>query len=227
MIDQAERAKQILNDLVEYHQMPVELVKERCKAAVYELAWIWGKQHKELNHEEMMRFYRETDWYQFDLTKYQSMITPLVDLMVDMADSYGIKKVLDFGGGIGEYSIRLAKEADCDVTYLDLEGSETMKYAEWRFKKHEAKVKVVGENYEWTGDNWDGVVIMDVLEHLEKPEYERVIKALEEKARYIFCNPEDVRFNVFFPQHITKIKLEGFVQVEANLYYNKRLAKKA
>ena len=227
MTDQVVGARQILRDLIEYTGMPEELVKERCKNAVYELAWMWHKQHKELNHEEIMKFYRETDLYQFDLTKYQSMIIPLVDLMVDMADSYGIKKVLDFGGGVGQYSIRLAKEADCDVTYLDLEGSETAKYAEWRFKKHEAKVTVVNENYKWEDDNWDGVVIMDVLEHLEQPEYQRVIKALEEKAKYIFCNPEAVRFNVFFPQHITKIKLDGFVQVEANLYYNKRLAKKA
>jgi hypothetical protein len=59
-----------------------------------------------------------------------------------------------------------------------------------------------------------------VLEHLENPD--DVIKKLAEKAKYIFCNPGDIKYNLYYPQHITNFDLTPFFErVEGYLWKNK------
>lgn len=58
------KAQTLLNNLVEYTKLPIELVMERCKYAVWELAYEWHT--KETN---TLEYYRKTDLYLYDLTK--------------------------------------------------------------------------------------------------------------------------------------------------------------
>lgn len=207
-----ERSEQILDDLVEYTGRERELVSERCKSARVELAWEWPKR------KDVLEYYRTSDLYIFDLTLYQAMLIPDVNYMIEEIDLHGIKKVLDFGGGIGEYSIRTLQETKANVTYLELKGSKTAEYAQWRFKKHHVKPTVVSEDYPWQDEDWDCVFIMDVLEHLENPE--SVIENLQKRAKYLFVNPEKIMYNPIYPQHISHFELKGFEKVEINLYKN-------
>ena len=56
------------------------------------------------------------------------------------------------------------------------------------------------------------------LEHLEKPE--ETIKKL--KTKYIFCNPDEVKYDLYFPQHISKFDIsKKFEHVDGYLWKSK------
>ena len=210
--EHSERAKQILDELIEYTGKPRELVVQRAKTAFVELAWQWHEK------KDVLSYYRDSDLYIFDLTAYQSMLVPEVNYMVEYVEREKIKKVLDLGGGIGEYTIRLMKEAGCEVTFLDLKDSKTMDYARWRFKKQGVKPTIVFEDYKWQNEMWDAVVAMDVIEHLENAE--ETIANLERKAKFIFANPGKIKFNDLYPQHISAYQLKNFREAGINFYRN-------
>ena len=213
--DHKEGARELLNDLIEYSGLPEELVRERCKYAVWELAYQWP------NYKNPLDFYRNTDLYIYDLTKYQSILVPTVNYMVEMAKKYELKKILDLGGGIGQYTIRLANESKCEVAYLDLKNSKTAEYAIWRFKKRLEKMPpILTEVSEWWNEDWDAVVAMDVIEHMEPDLARKTLKRLKEKARYVFANPENVQYNEAYPQHIGRFTMDGFKHIDINLYKN-------
>jgi 2-polyprenyl-3-methyl-5-hydroxy-6-metoxy-1,4-benzoquinol methylase len=218
MTDQAERARIILEDLVVYTKKPEKMVKDRCKYASTELAFIWDK-FKD-NPDE---YYRTTDLYIYDLTLYQSMLVQTVDYMVDFAKDLNLKEILDFGGGIGEYTLRLTKEAGARVSYMDMKLSETMNYAAFRFERHGIEPPMFAETYEWWDRQWDAVCIMDVIEHLSQELADKTLERLRAKAKYIWANPEQLHYNEYYPEHITKYTLEGFERVDLNLYKNKAL----
>lgn len=214
---QVQMAMQLLNDLIEYTGKPRDLVIQRAKMAFVELAWDWH------DHKDDLAYYRDTDLYIFDLTKYQSQLVVDVDYMMEEIKVRKLKKVLDFGGGIGEYTIRAIKEAGADVTFLELKDSQTLKYAKFRFTKHKVSPTIITEQDPWQDEEWDAVIAMDVIEHLNTEEAHKTIKALNEKAKYVFANPEFLKYNDLFPQHITKFTLDGFTRVGTMLWKNKNL----
>ena len=81
----------------------------------------------------------------------------------------GDEKILDYGCGVGNYSIPLA-EAGFDVTCVEYEDSEIIKFLKWRLKKRylDDKVKLLGHK-DQLPDLYDAVIFYDVLEHLSDP----------------------------------------------------------
>jgi len=218
-VSQMVRANNLLKDLVEYTGKPLELVKQRAKSAYVELAWIWHNQ-KHQTPEEILDFYKKTDLYIFDLTKYQSILVLDVNMMISELKERKLVKMLDLGGGIGEYTKRAIEEAGCDVTFLELKDSKTLDYAKWRFTKHKLKPKIVTEEYPWQNEEWDVVFAMDVIEHMTEAEAKKTLDALRTKAKYVFANPEFITYNDLYPQHITSFKLEGFSRSGTLIYKN-------
>lgn len=216
-MSQAERANGILSDLVEYTGKPRDLVIGRCRSAAAELAWQW------YDREDVLSYYRKTDLYMFDLTKYQSQLVLDLNTMIEELRVRKLKKVLDIGGGIGEYTIRAVKEAGCDVTFLELKDSLTLKYATWRFTKHKVSPRIVFEDFQWHDEHWDAVFAMDVIEHMEEAEAKKTLDALKAKAKYVFANPEFLKFDDLTPQHITKFTMEGFERSGTMIWRNKNL----
>ena len=197
--------------MVEYTKIHPRLVFERCNYAVHELAILWN------NKKSVVDYYQDTDLYIYDLTQYQIYLEHknLVNEMIKQIQELGLKKVLEFGGGIGEFSIK-AFEAGLHPTYHDLPGP-TRKYALWRFIKYNAAVHIDNDNP--LDEEWDLINVMDVLEHLENPE--KVIKKLVEKTNYIFCNPEEVQYNHIYPQHISKFNLEPYFEKVSGYLWKK------
>lgn len=153
-------------------------------------------------------------------------MVPGVNYMVDYAQKYKFKKILDLGGGIGEYSLRMVEECKAQVTYLDLKDSKTAQYAIWRFNKYQVTPRIVDENYAWWEEEWDAVIAMDVLEHMEEDLAQQTIKRFNNSVKYLYINPEKLLYNEVFPQHITNFSMDdlyNFVQVDLNLYENKEL----
>jgi len=202
----------IFNDLIEYTKLPRKLVLNRCAYANKELAVLW---HKKKN---ILDFYKDTDFYIFDLTKYQLTLEHdnIIKKMIKQIKDLKSEKILEYGGGIGEFSI-LCYENELNISYYDLNG-KTKDYALWRFKKHTCQIKIAEEDC--LDEEWDVINIMDVLEHLENPE--EVILKLKDKAKYVFCNPDEIPYDEFYPQHISKFNLkEYFEHIEGNLWKNK------
>jgi hypothetical protein len=204
----------IFNDLVEYTKLSPTLVIGRCKYAMVELAILW---HKKKN---ILEYYTANDLFLYDLTSYQLKLEAMGSIknMMEQIKLLKLSTVLEFGGGIGEFSL-ICKENGIDVTYFDLDGM-LKDYATWRFNRHNLGIKI--SDKEPLEKRWDAVNIMDVLEHLEKPEI--TIEKLSWNARYIFCNPRQIRYNVFYPQHISRFDLtKDFEHVDGYLWKNKKL----
>lgn len=89
--------------------------------------------------------------------------------------------VLDYGAGLGHLSIPLAQRKKCYVYALDISGSPTQEFIEWRIKKH--GLEPGGSNHYWAQTmpidgampyvgmprQLDGVFMISVIEHLTKP----------------------------------------------------------
>jgi SAM-dependent methyltransferase len=75
----------------------------------------------------------------------------------------GNVRVLDFGGGNGNFSRALARRG-FDVTYLDVPG-EAADYVKWRAEKDGLRVRVCHELSEVQGP-FDVIFSLDVVEHL-------------------------------------------------------------
>ena len=127
--------------------------------------------------------------------------------------------MLDFGGGIGEYSI-VGCKAGAEVVYQDIAGSKTADYALHRFYKHGIKQpELWDENHEIDRD-FDLIVAMDVLEHLENPE--EVIKNMGKHCTYLLVNPDLIMYNELYPEHISHYDLTPyFYKVDGYLWKNK------
>jgi len=192
-------------ELTEYTGRDHQLVRERCKTSAIELAWLW-EEYK----DDPIAYYRESDLYTFDLSNYQSLLQDngFHHLLLDMLNKYQCRKILDFGGGIGHYTI-LAFQNGIEADYLEIEGSKTAKYAQWRFDKYKVKPEILTEKTDLTGRKYDCVVAMDVFEHIDDPE--PVIKKLSGITEYLFANLEDdLPYNPIYPQHISKYELEPY-----------------
>lgn len=204
----------LYQELAEYTGRPLELVTQRCLTAPIELAWQW-----ERYRDDPLRFYRESDLYIFDLTMYQTLQyeRKFYDWYTRMIRTYGWRTMLDYGGGIGEYTIVAANERVTPV-FLEVAGSRTLDYALWRFgRRGLGGIEVWDENTELAGSTFDFVVIMDVLEHLEEPA--PLVAELAQCARFIIVNPGEVPYNCIYPQHISRYSLNPhFEHVERYLW---------
>jgi hypothetical protein len=204
----------IFNDLVEYTNLPRNLVLQKCADAEKELALLWKER------KNIIEFYQNTDLYLFDLTKYQLILEhqKKIKEMIGQIKDLNFEKILEYGGGIGEFSL-LCFENGLNISYYDLDG-KTKDYALWRFKKHNCDINI--EKSGCLDKNWDIVNIMDVLEHLEVPE--EIIAKLKKNTRYIFCNPNEIQYNELCPQHISKFDLtKDFEHIKGYLWKNKQL----
>ena len=202
-------------DLTEYTGRFKELVIARADIASVELAWLW-----ELYKDDPIAFYRETDLYIFALTRYQyrMQVRKLHTWFEYMIKKHSWKKGLDYGGGIGEQTI-LAMKNDVEMVFTDIQDSKTLDYAKWRFKKYDVKPEINYEGYQINQD-FDFINAMDIFEHLEKPE--PIIKSIHKHTEWLFCNPEQLKYNEWVPQHISKFDLTKYFKHE-DLYLWRRI----
>lgn len=206
--------RDLYQDLADYTGRSKDLVTARCDIATVELAWQWEKYKG-----YPISFYQETDLYIFGLTKYQYRLQEAKahTWFEYMIEKHGWKTGLDFGGGIGEQTI-LAMEKGADMKFVEIENSKTLEYALWRFDKYNVVPSVEFENYKINKD-FDFINAMDILEHLENPE--PVIKQFHKHTDWLFCNPDQIKYNEWVPQHISKFDLTKYFK-HIDLYLWKR-----
>jgi 2-polyprenyl-3-methyl-5-hydroxy-6-metoxy-1,4-benzoquinol methylase len=77
--------------------------------------------------------------------------------------SFARGRVLDFGGGNGDFSRALARNG-VDTTYLDVPG-DAARYLQWRAQRERLPLKVVLDRNQLQGP-FDVIFCLDVIEHL-------------------------------------------------------------
>lgn len=150
----------------------------------------WIKKNP-VTFEEQKKFYKETENYLYDLGLWHfsgrrrwdiELLTNIKGKSSDL-EKKGILngrkiKVLDFGSGIGQNAMMLARSG-FDVTIADLD-SKTLDFAEYRFKKNNLPYRIWRTDVEEAPplDKYDFILSFDVFEHLPADELKKVIDKL-------------------------------------------------
>ncbi len=115
-------------------QMPVE-VSQRVQSSTQVLAELWRKEDRS-SEESQTGFYLDNDEYLYDLVRYNSteVFAGLGAAVTNFVLSKGkVRKVIDFGAGIGSLGIVLAS-LGFEVTLADV-SRPLLEFARWRFWK--------------------------------------------------------------------------------------------
>lgn len=138
------------------------------------------KEHKNPPQDELDRFYRNSNFYLYELAlwnaetnrpRYLSMITS------PYLKRNGYKKVMDFGAGTGDFCIELAQN-HLEVTYSDI-GKEISRFAKWRFSKRGLDIKMI-EDFDSGQEKYDCIFSFDAFEHLKN-----LSQVVEKISQYI------------------------------------------
>lgn len=203
--------KNYYQELADYLHRDVAIVKERCNYARIELAWNWETK------KSVEDFYKSTDLYLFDLTMYAEHLQQRGTYywFRNMIREKGIKSMVDFGGGIGEYSV-IASEEGVKCIHYDFQGP-LRDYANHRFGKHKTNVSFLTESLPIDDfPEADLYVCMDVFEHMPDPN--PTIESISKKCKFMMCNPTEPPYNWVYPQHISRFTLPQFKLIERYLY---------
>lgn len=181
------RLKQVVLDYCEYSGMSYEevvnLIKKGSELACNE----WNSIVKTGSDEEILNFYTRSRYYIYEVLqpylepeKYNKDVNYLriLEFAKNLLENRGQCKVFEFGAGVGELCILLAKEG-CDVTYNDLPGVIS-EFAKWRFQKHGVHISINFsriDGVELPACEYDLIVSDAVVEHLSKKYLENFLRA--------------------------------------------------
>ena len=159
-------------ELAEYLGQSFALVDAACTAGAESVAQDWKQRqlHKGSPAAEILEFYRTTNSYLFDLTTFNSQYPHARTLaaLVCMGKERGLKRVLDFGSGIGSVGLFFAANG-FEVALADV-SEPLLKYAAWRFENRGLRVQIINLNQQkLPEDAFDMVTAFDVFEHLAQP----------------------------------------------------------
>jgi 2-polyprenyl-3-methyl-5-hydroxy-6-metoxy-1,4-benzoquinol methylase len=154
-------------------------------------------EHRETNDS----FYQHSKNYVFGLigfNNYNRVFKVLCPIME--AEN---KKILDFGGGIGELGMQMSKGND--VYYYDLDG-EIQNFAKYLSAMTNRPMTFLKET-EVFEQKYDIILIMDVLEHLEDPvgTLKKLIDCLAPRG-IIITSGYNFVIKKEFPMHLPKNK---------------------
>ena len=167
---------EIIDDLSEYTQIPKGQVKSNLLNGCIEFKKEW-EQANPLTKEDREKVYTNSYWEKYELANWHlsGRLNFDVNLVEMIKKKYPNKEIsiLDYGCGIGQNSLLLAKEGYSNITLYDL----NTEFAEFRFKKHNlAYKKVFSEQY-------DLILCFDVLEHLDDEEFKSVTNFLKSHTK--------------------------------------------
>ena len=163
-----ERKRQALAEIAAFTGEELSLVEEKCDLAGLEAVRLWSAADPR-SEEEVRRYYTSHDFYIYELmkTEYNGDREELVDSVLE--ECAPGEKVLDYGAGVGIFSIPLAARG-AEVTHLDLPGP-LFEFARSRFASRGLPVRLLAcEREEPLTGSYDTIVSIFVVEHLLDPE---------------------------------------------------------
>lgn len=157
----------------------------REDVAAAKLAQGFGALHKCVNDdfrsanpktdEELLDWYRRTESYIWELSAYHDdpgfNYSGMCKGIIDRLKQMGAHTILVLGDGIGTFSIK-AKQDGLEPTYHDLEKGRTEAFASFRFWRNGLGIsRYVTQTFKpGTLYDWDAIVTLDFLEHVNNVE---------------------------------------------------------
>jgi len=162
-----KRLKDIYRDLSEYLRMPIEEISR----TYWDRRETTDRRQQKLienasSEEKLIEYYRNTIQYLYELSVWEAQKDKQREFkkIYLFCRKFNIKKILDFGGGVGGLCIYLKNRGlSCD--YLDIPG-KTYDFAMWRFNRYRIELKAIGAFENSLSLNYDAVVGYDVFEHI-------------------------------------------------------------
>lgn len=177
--------KKLLHEVMEYKNLSKTEAICMFKLAAKLNAMFWTGLNPK-TAEQIEKFYRITPFYIYDLAYWHMNRgqRKLRDSIVKIASG----DVLDYGGGIGDLSARLA-EKGLNVTYTDVQG-KTFEFAKWLFKKRQLSIEVLDLEKHPFSKQYDTIICVDVIEHIHDPKtvLEKMAISIKKQGRLIITN---------------------------------------
>lgn len=170
-----ENSRSLVEKLQTFSRKPRETVVSLLAESTARLAEDWNRTQPQGAAEIAAWYSRNARYYLYDVAQHHlhyNHITYTLGLLALARRCAPGGRVLDFGGGNGDFSCALAK-AGFDTTYLDVPG-QAAEFARWR-AEHEGLRFGIAHDAATLAGPFDMVFSLDVLEHLVevKPTLER------------------------------------------------------
>jgi ubiquinone/menaquinone biosynthesis C-methylase UbiE len=167
--------KEMIEDLTEFYNMSFKNSEYRlsyeeaislCKVAVRINADLWNILNPK-TEEEIKYFYEIVPYYPFELAYWHMKVWQRRLRKEVVSLSFG--EVLDYGGGIGDLCMELAKKG-LSVTYGDVPG-KNWEFAKWLFEKKELNINMIdlGKGKILKEKEYDTIICIDTIEHILNP----------------------------------------------------------
>jgi hypothetical protein len=153
------------NDVLEYTRLPDSKLRE--------MALEYQEQNEgEFNLNEIKEYYKSLGLYQIARNYFfhTHHVTAENDrLLLGMFSNNGVKSYgLDYGCGTAPVGFELALRGN-KVDFVDIPDSEADKFIRWRCEKHGIESNFsMGEEYDW-------IMLLDVIEHIPTDEVEKFL----------------------------------------------------
>jgi len=169
-----EFAQNSVVDLAEFKNLTAGEILKRGNDSREKLNELWVKGEK--NH---ILYYSKVigEHYLYDLAHWHATSSGVWKWLKAVEDNVRGKRVLDFGGGIGTYTLLLSY-LGFDTTFVDI-NPHNEEFTRWRLKKYN-----LNASFELKG-KYDSIACLDTLEHLPNP-------ALTLVDFYNLLNPEGI-----------------------------------
>jgi len=136
------------------------LVKDRLKED-----WIgYGKDNTE--------FHQNSPWIIYRMMRDRPKVLMNLQEILTLSYARGDKKIIDYGAGVGSYSIPLSL-LGFNITAIEISDSEILDFLKWRINKRHLDVRIFGHKDLQiplkVEDKVDVIILYDVLEHLDHP----------------------------------------------------------
>ena len=178
--------KEMIEDLTEFYnksfvnseyKLSYEEAINLCKVAVRINADLWYILNPK-TEEEIKKFYEIVPYYPFELAYWhmKRWQKKFRECVVSLSSG----NVLDYGGGVGDLCIELAKTG-LNVSYGDVQG-KNWEFAKWLFEKKGYNIKMIdlGNGVIPKNMMFDTIISIDTIEHVPNPEV-----ALEDIATHL------------------------------------------
>lgn len=121
------------------------------------------------DQSSLERFYSETDAFVFDGIANHASPPTMATLgeIVRICLHFGLLNVLDWGAGVGTLTILLNKYG-IKAHHVDLPG-KTLEFARWRYALRSMDVSVTSLPFQFEKESVDGIVCLEVVEHVKDP----------------------------------------------------------